>query len=211
MTKFEDSLWRHLVAEHGAETARFGVVGASPCQYLAPRSLETVNMARSRRRRLLSGGLLATAACVAVVLVFIATSGTTPAYALDRNPNGSYTLRIFTLTGHIGSLNAKLASLHIYETVIPVTDTCPVRGFFGYAGAPARTSITLTPGDANRPHGYTAYLAATPNADGTIALAVGTMKPPLPVCFSTHSTRFNLGPTESPSSSPSDSRTIPRN
>ena len=110
---------------------------------------------------------------------------------MTANPNGSYTVQLFDLTSGIPALNAKLASLGIDETVIPVTPDCTYKGLFGEPSVAGSETITLTPGRKYLAPGDDGVLAAMPISDGRVALAVGAMQPPLPTCFSTLSPRFD--------------------
>jgi hypothetical protein len=142
---------------------------------------------RSRRRTF----KLATASSVAlgsiaaaVVLVVSATSGASPAYALTHNSDGSITISLSNLTTGISGLNARLQQMGINYTVIPVTPNCsfttPVLGV-----APGSLSETITIGTKNTlPAGADGFLAAEQLPNGYIALGAGSMRAPLPTCFS---------------------------
>jgi hypothetical protein len=213
MTSFEETLWEQLVHEHHADHAQFlaGQEHAERAGHAGRERIRSGVAAVGRRRPLLAGvSLTAVAAIVAgVVLILSATTGTAPAYALSANPDGSYTVRVFDLTTGIPELNAKFASLGIDETVIPVTPDCTYKGLFGDPAAAGSETFTISPGRSHLAPGYDGYLAATANADGSIALAIGAMKLPLPSCFSTDSPRFNPNPISTSGGVPTYTATSP--
>jgi hypothetical protein len=107
MTEFEDHLWSHLVA-HGADSA----VARQPHR-------------RSLRPALLVGGSLTTLAAVAValVLLFVASDATPPAFAVTGNPDGTITLTIRQLKDP-AAINARLAKLGARARLVPLTQDC---------------------------------------------------------------------------------------
>jgi hypothetical protein len=118
-----------------------------------------------------------------VVLTIGATTGATPAYALTQNADGSITISLNNLTTGISELNVRLHQMGINDTVIPVTQSCPTTTPVLDAG-PGSLSETITIGSHNdEPAGVDGYLAAEQLPDGSIALAIGGMKAPLPSCF----------------------------
>lgn len=125
------------------------------------------------------------AIAAAVVLVVGATGGATPAYALTSNADGSITISLSNLTTGIPALNARLKQIGINYTVVPVTQTCPFTTPALSGPAPGSLSETITIGSKNlEPAGVDGYLAAERLPYGSIALAIGSMKAPLPPCFS---------------------------
>ena len=156
---------------------------------------------RSQRRtlRLAAGGGTALAAiAAAVVLVLGATTGATPAYALTHNADGSITISLNSLTAGISQLNARLQQMGINYTVIPVTKNCSTSTPVLAAG-PGSLSETITIGTANtEPAGVKGYLAAEQLPNGSIGLAIGGMKAPLPTCFSP--TLMKVQPSSTPNS-----------
>lgn len=143
--------------------------------------------ARSRRRtvQIAAAGSTAIAAVAAgAVLAVSATTGASPAYALTQNADGSITISLDNLTSGIAQLNARLHQMGINYTVIPVTPNCsfttPVLG-----AAPGSLSETITIGAKNTlPAGADGFLAAEQLPNGYIALGAGSMRAPLPACFS---------------------------
>lgn len=145
---------------------------------------------RSRQRPgrglLASGGLAfgCTVIAVAAVLLISATSSTSSAYALTAHADGSYTLRIYTLSHDIPQLNAKLASLGIDETVVPIVEGCqntvpnhPING---------QTMITLRPNHYDLAPGDQGFLAARVLPSGQLQYAQGAMAAgTIPACFGT--------------------------
>jgi hypothetical protein len=132
------------------------------------------------------GGLAFGGAVIAVVAVLLisATSSTSPAYALTAHGDGSYTLRIYTLSHDIPQLNAKLASLGIDETVVPIVDGChttvpnsPISG---------QTTIILRPNHYDLAPGDQGFVAARVLPNGQAQYAQGAMAAgTIPACFGT--------------------------
>lgn len=160
---------------------------AAEFKLAARHELSAPGARRAQRRGVRLAAASTTALAViaaAVVLVIGATTGATPAYALTQNADGSITISLSNLTTGISGLNAQLQRMGINYTVIPVTQNCtfstPVLD-----AAPGSLSETITIGTKNTmPAGADGYLAAEQLPNGTIALAAGGMKAPLPSCFS---------------------------
>jgi hypothetical protein len=151
---------------------------------------ERIQPTRRHSRPLLAGLSVAAAAiAAAVVLILSASSATSPAYGISTNPDGTYNIEVSQLTSDIPAVNAKLASLGIDETLIPVTSDCSHQGFFG-GTISGNYLYKLNPGRKYLDPGYDGYLAATPIGNGQYALAQGAMRPPLPTCFATSSPIF---------------------
>lgn len=132
-----------------------------------------------------SAGLTLAAAISAVVLVLSATSDTSPAYALVRQPDGTITLRLYRLTGDLHALNARLARMGIDETIVPVTPACKYQAPI-YPVGNASTTIKLYRGRQYLAPGDQGVMAAEALPDGKIALVQGAMKPAdIPPCFAT--------------------------
>jgi hypothetical protein len=131
------------------------------------------------------GGLTLAGSVIAIVLALSATSATSPAYALTRQPDGTVTLTLYRLTNDLPSVNARLARMGIDETIVPVTPDCknvaPI-----YPVGSASSTVTLYPGRKYLAPGYQGFLAAEALPDGKIALAQGALKPAdIPSCFAT--------------------------
>ena len=107
MSRFKDRLWSDLVRSHGADLNQLSRPQAR---------------SRSRPRLLAGTGLgLVTAGSTAAILV--ATAGTTPAFAVTKNHDGSVTVSISRVAG-IPQANARLAALGLRARVVQVTAAC---------------------------------------------------------------------------------------
>lgn len=191
MTSPEDVIWQDLVATHSAD------------QIQLPRTTHR-SMRGYRGPRLAAGAGGLAAATAAAVLVFSGTSGTSPAYALTANGDGSYTLTINDLQTAIPEVNAEFAKLGVQARAIPVTSTCTARDT---AGIPlqqfgtANMSESITVDNANIPAGSTAFLAVEQTRDGHVAMSIGTTAAPLPACLNSGqpiSIGSPAGPAERP-------------
>src|SRR5580693_1251000 len=100
MSKFEDRLWRDLVRKHGADLAQMTPPAAKPT--------------RRARPRLLAGTTVSLAGIAAAVVLLVSAAGSPPAFAVNRNSDGTYTVWIQKLTGVHGA-NARLAALGIRQ------------------------------------------------------------------------------------------------
>ena len=114
MSKFEDRLWRDLVRKHGAALAQM----TRP----APR---TSGHTRGRPRLLAGTSIGLAVAGTAAVLVLSAASSP-PAFAVNRNSDGTWTVSIQKLAAVHGA-NAKLAALGIRARFVVVTQGCTVK------------------------------------------------------------------------------------
>jgi hypothetical protein len=112
MGKFEDRLWRDLVRRHGADLA----------QMTGPEA----NRGRRARPRLLAGTSVAVAVAVAALALVLSAASSPPAFAVNRNADGTYTVTLQKLAGIHGA-NAKLAGLGIRARVVVVTQGCTVK------------------------------------------------------------------------------------
>jgi hypothetical protein len=178
MTDFEDALWERLVEEHDADCV----------------SLEAPRRHASRRPLAIGGGVTALAgATVATVLAIGATTGAPPAYAMTQNADGTFTVTMNEIATAIPALNAKFAQLGIEETVVPVTASCTSHMPLVLGPEKMSDTVTVAPGGKWVPPGYTGVLAAEQLANGQVAMFVGTVKPPVPSCFSA-TTALSLEP-----------------
>jgi hypothetical protein len=150
----------------------------------APTALRTTN--RRRRPALRTGAALAAVVLVAgAVLIFTATREAPPAYAVTTNPDGTVTVTLNDIQA-ITALNAELARDGLRAKAVPLTATCPTRGFPNMmpSGTNASTyTITIVPADI--PAGYTAVLAASESPSGQVQLAQGAWPSPGPSCLNT--------------------------
>lgn len=107
MSRFTDRLWSDLVRAHGADLSNL------------PRP-----PARSRRRpRMLAGTGLGLVAAGSAAAIVVATAGTTPAFAVTKNHDGSVTVSIARPAG-IPQANARLAALGYRARIVQVTAGC---------------------------------------------------------------------------------------
>src|SRR5580700_6041315 len=97
MSKFEDHLWAEFVREHGNAVAQM----STP----TPRHVW-------RGPRLVAGTSLGLAGVVAAVALVLGATTTTPAFAVTRNHDGTFTISIRGSSGIAGA-NAKLDRLGI--------------------------------------------------------------------------------------------------
>lgn len=167
MSSFEETLWSHLVQEHGADLVNWP---APP--------------PRRRRRKPMLGGLLSVAVVAAGLVAFqSAADGPAPAYAITVHADGEYTITLDEMTRGIPALNATLRRLRVRATVVPIERTCATRGFdvVGEAAGSLRESVTISNRDI--PAGERAFIAAKRASHGQILLAEGTTAQPLPSCF----------------------------
>ena len=111
MSKFEDRLWRDLVRKHGADLAQMNMPPAK-----RPR----------RRPRLLAGTTLSLAGIGAAVVLLVSAAGSSPAFAVSRNANGTVTVTIQRIDAIHGA-NAKLAALGIRARLVEVMPGCTVK------------------------------------------------------------------------------------
>lgn len=148
------------------------------------------HVVHSRQVTLTSGGLalLAVAAAVVAILLASATSAPSPAYALVQHPDGSVTVIVHDLHTAIPPINERLKTLGIPERLIPITSTCPASNF-GFVYPVKRSQFPQLRWTFSRrasrkmPRGYWGYIGLGRSNNGTLLLAQGAMKPPLPACL----------------------------
>ena len=195
MTSFEDHLWSDLVREHGegirAEPRQSHALAASVTGTGAAR------VRRMRRPAILAGTALATAGATTVAVLALTASSTPPAFAVTDNNDGTITVTLREISG-LSGLNAEFARMGVTARAVPMSATCPTKGF-GNA-MPAGTNFdtyTLTIDPRYIPDGYTAIVAATQTASGRVELVQAAVRPPAPTCLNTEiPTRIPLkGPT----------------
>jgi hypothetical protein len=183
MSSFEDRLWSDLVREHGHR------IRAEPSQTAALATSATrpgpTRVRRKRRPAILTGTVLGTAGAAAAVVVALTTTTTAPAFAVTDNTDGSITVTLREISA-LSGLNAEFARRGLNARALPMSASCPTKGF-GNA-LPAGTNfntftITLDPRDV--PDGYTAVVAATQTASGKVELVQGAVPPPVPACLNT--------------------------
>ena len=103
MTKFTDNLWRDLAREHGPALAH------------ADRP-QPGRAALLRRPRVLAGSTLALAGVGTALTLGLTAAGSTPAYAITTNSDGSVLVTINQKTA-VPQANAKLNAMGIDEQV----------------------------------------------------------------------------------------------
>jgi hypothetical protein len=119
MTKFSDQLFDDLMREHG------------PALTATTLPAQTRRHITTRGTLLAGGGALAVAGAVAGALVAVngtpahmAESGTTAAYAVTKNPDGTITLAVYQQSGIAGA-NARLHRLGDKQVVVvPIERGC---------------------------------------------------------------------------------------
>jgi hypothetical protein len=133
MSRFKDRLWRELVREHGAEFEQI----SGP----APRAT------RSARPRLLTGTTIGAAATATVLALVLSAAGSSPAFAVTHNRDGSYSVTLRALNA-IPAANAKLVRMGVPARFVQVRGTCtntvPLPGNTAPRTAAAR-SIRIPP------------------------------------------------------------------
>lgn len=112
MSKFEDRLWRDLVRRHGAD--------------LAQMTRPAAKRARRPRPRLLAGTSVAVAGVGTVAALLLSAASSPPAFAVSRNADGTYTVRLQQIAAIHGA-NAKLAALGIRARIVEVSPGCAYR------------------------------------------------------------------------------------
>lgn len=137
MSNFKDRLWRDLVREHGAELNE-GNEPARPGLWMRPRLLLGSSAA----------GVAGVATAIAIAL---GTAGTSPAFAVTQNHDGSYTVQLLRASG-IEGLNARLAQLGVRARAVDC--------YFARAGS--GQVLTGAPGRA--PNWTAAQAKIEPNA-----------------------------------------------
>jgi hypothetical protein len=182
MSSFEETLWSHLVQQHGADQVDLP----------AP-------VPRRRRRKPMLGGLLSLAALAAGFITFqSAPGGPAPAFAITMHAHGEYTITLDEMTRGIPALNATLKRLHVRATVVPIERSCPTRGFDVVGETPGSMRESVTVSDRDIPAGERAFIAAKRASGGRILLAEGTTAQQLPSCFAPGATVGELRPSGRP-------------
>jgi hypothetical protein len=109
MSKFEDRLWRELVQEHGAELAQMTPPAA--------------NHRRRQRPKLLAGTTVGLAGVGTAVALIVSAAGSSPAFAVTRNNDGTVTVWIKRIDGIAGA-NARLEALGVRARAVVVAAGC---------------------------------------------------------------------------------------
>ncbi|MGO9752527.1 MAG: hypothetical protein ACLP8S_26745 [Solirubrobacteraceae bacterium] len=110
MSKFTDRLWRELVREHGADLAQMDSLAPAAHRWRA-------------RPRLLAGTSLGAAALATAAAVIFAVASSSPAFAVTRNHDGTYTVQIHSWSA-IGAANRALHGMDLRAVVVAVNVSC---------------------------------------------------------------------------------------
>ena len=109
MSKYTDRLWRDIVREHGADLRGMERSPGGP---------------RHRVKRLLAGtGLVGVAGAGAVLAIALGAASTTPAFAVTRNGDGTYSVGINAISA-IPAANARLRALGLRARLVAVESGC---------------------------------------------------------------------------------------
>lgn len=146
MNRFEDRLIGDLMEQHGPALAELQRGGPTK---------------RSRRPLWLSGAVVVIAAVIATS-VTLAGGGSTPAYAVTQNPNGTVTLTLTEMAGITGA-NAELRKMGLPVLVVSTADDC--RDHFVYQATNDALSNGLSGDLANGNGQFTFSLDQIPAAD----------------------------------------------
>jgi hypothetical protein len=147
MTKFTEHLWRDLVQEHGP-------------------ALEHANRPAPglvRRPRVIAGSTLALAGAGTALALGLTAAGSTPAFAVTRNSDGSVLVQINQGT-NLPAANRKLTAMGIHEQVTIYMKP-------GAAAVSGPVACTPAAGASNLPGPPVKVLVGT---DGTEVIAQGT-------------------------------------
>ena len=121
MSKFQDRLWRELVQEHGAR--------------LAQTTRPATNHRRRSRPKLLAGTTVGLAGVGTAVALIVSAAGSSPAFAVTRNNDGTVTVWIRRVEGIAGA-NARLAALGVRARAVVVAAGCKPPGVEVKPGQP---------------------------------------------------------------------------
>ncbi|MGW1784564.1 hypothetical protein ACWCQQ_36445 [Streptomyces sp. NPDC002143] len=158
MTRFADQLFADLMEEHGPTLRR--------TQPPAPATR------RGSRPMLLTAGAMATAGVATAAMVTL--TGSSPAYAVTQNADGTVTVQVARPSGMAGA-NAKLRTLGLPVVAVPVRPGCTSIDALAKAAAGHQaTNVTAaTGGDGSVtvdvkgvPTGHTAVVAFGKSSSG---------------------------------------------
>ncbi|MGW2051621.1 hypothetical protein ACWCPF_41780 [Streptomyces sp. NPDC001858] len=174
MTKFADQLFADLMEEHGPTLQR--------TQPPAPATR------RGSRPMWLTAGTLATAGVAAATVTL---TGSSPAYAVTQNADGTVTVQVARPSGTAGA-NAKLHTLGLPVVAVPVRSGCTSIDALAKAAAGHQaTNVTAATGADGSvtvdvkgvPTGYTAVVAFGKSSSGITGSMV-LVKGKAPNCVS---------------------------
>ncbi|MGD0240991.1 MAG: hypothetical protein ABSB59_11780 [Streptosporangiaceae bacterium] len=144
MTRFTDRLWDDLVSEHGPALALAARPGPD----------------RTRHPHVLAGSTLALAGAGTALALGLTATGSTPAFAVTKNADGSVLVNLNQITSLPHGGNAKLAAMGVGGLIISM------------AGGPATVSGPVT---CTRAPGATGpVVKILVGKDGTEVIAPGT-------------------------------------
>jgi hypothetical protein len=110
MSKFTDRLWRDLVREHGADLAQMD-------------PLANAGHRRRARPRVLAGTGVGIAGLATVAALVLGAASSSPAFAVTRNRDGTYTFQLRSLEA-VAAANRTLHGMNLRAQVVPVSVTC---------------------------------------------------------------------------------------
>jgi len=121
MAKFTENLWHDLAQERGAALAQATRPG----------------LGRARRPRVIAGSTLALAGAAAALAFGLTATGSTPAFAVTKNSDGSVLVTI-NQTEDLPQANQKLTAMGIHEqiTIYMKSGPAPVSGPVACTPAP---------------------------------------------------------------------------
>jgi len=203
MSSFEDRLWTDLVREHGA--------ALTAARRSAPQ--------RKRARPLLLSGSVALAATIAVVVLAVTASDTTPAFAVIVNQDRTVTVTVRQLSDR-PQVNRKLRSLGVRARIVPLSPSCRYALHTGGPGQPVTPATEPLSGSnlgpigawkvviiPNRiPLGHTLVLAPRRISNG-YEMADATVRGPGPSCSSPEYTQGGEVANPTPSATSTGSST----
>jgi hypothetical protein len=76
------------------------------------------------RSRLLAGTTLGAAATGVLLAIVLSTAGSSPAFAVTRNRDGSYSVKLRSLSA-IPQVNRELSKLGLHAVLVPTGEKCP--------------------------------------------------------------------------------------
>lgn len=110
MSRFSDRLWRDLVREHGPDLAQM-------------ESLSKAGHRRRARPRVLAGTGMGVAVIATAAVLILGAASSSPAFAVTRNHDGSYSVRVETWTA-IPAANRLLRGMGVPAQVVAVSTAC---------------------------------------------------------------------------------------
>ncbi len=110
MSKFTDRLWRDIVREHGPELAQMEPPAAAAHR-------------RRARPRVLAGTGVGVACVATAAVLILGAASSSPAFAVTRNRDGSFSVRVETWTA-IPAANRALHGLGLHAQLVAVSAAC---------------------------------------------------------------------------------------